>query len=89
MLLLLIWTSGLLCFQNMMIRQLPENVKSYIRSGVTITSFTQCVEELLLNSIDAGATNVALRVDVGCFKVQVVDNGHGIPEEALPLIGKR
>ena len=71
------------------IRQLPDEVRSYLRSGVTVTSVTQCVEELLLNSLDAGATCVAVRVDLGLFKIQVVDNGTGVPQDQLKLLGER
>lgn len=71
------------------IQQLPTEVRSYLRSGVTVTSVTQCVEELLLNSLDAGATCVAVRVDLDCFKIQVIDNGIGIPRDELKLLGER
>ena len=72
-----------------MIRQLPADVQSYLRSGVAITGVTQCVEELFLNAVDAGANCVAVRVDLDAFKVQVVDNGSGIPEDQLALVGER
>ncbi|GAB1600264.1 hypothetical protein Ahia01_000304100 [Argonauta hians] len=72
-----------------MIKQLPANVQSYIRSGVAITSVTQCVEELLLNSVDAGAKCIAIRVDLSCFRIQVVDNGCGIAVEELDKVGQR
>lgn len=72
-----------------MLRLLPESVSSHLRSGVAITSLTQCVEELVLNSLDAGANCVAVRVDMPCFKIQVVDNGSGIPSNQLDLIAKR
>ena len=71
------------------IRELPVEVRSYLRSGVTVTSITQCVEELLLNSVDAGATCVAVRVDLDCFKIQVVDNGVGVAQDQLKLLGER
>ena len=71
------------------IRELPAEVRSYLRSGVTVTSITQCVEELLLNSVDAGATCVAVRVDLDCFRIQVVDNGVGVAHEQLKLLGER
>ncbi|XP_060594266.1 uncharacterized protein LOC132748671 [Ruditapes philippinarum] len=73
----------------MKIQPLPSNVRSYLRSGVAITSVTQCVEELVLNSLDAGATCVAVRLDLNCFKVQVVDNGTGVPNDQLDILGNR
>ncbi|KAH9492887.1 hypothetical protein Btru_032551 [Bulinus truncatus] len=72
-----------------MIRQLSDDVKTCLRTGVAITSFSQVVEELVLNSVDAGASNVAARVDLETFKVQVVDNGVGIVKDQLPLLGER
>ncbi|XP_023783581.1 DNA mismatch repair protein Mlh3 isoform X1 [Cyanistes caeruleus] len=72
-----------------MIKRLVEDVRARLRSGVTVNSLGQCVEELVLNSIDAKATCVAIRVDLEAFKIQVVDNGCGIGKEDLKVIGKR
>ncbi|XP_064919980.1 DNA mismatch repair protein Mlh3 isoform X3 [Columba livia] len=72
-----------------MIKRLVEDVRARLRSGVTISSVGQCVEELVLNSIDAKATCVAIRVDLEAFKIQVVDNGSGMGREDLNAMGKR
>ncbi|XP_075609983.1 DNA mismatch repair protein Mlh3 isoform X2 [Balearica regulorum gibbericeps] len=72
-----------------MIKCLAEDVRARLRSGVTINSLGQCVEELVLNSIDAKATCVAIRVDLEAFKIQVVDNGSGMGREDLNAMGKR
>uniref|UniRef100_A0A8C0BAM1 MutL homolog 3 n=1 Tax=Buteo japonicus TaxID=224669 RepID=A0A8C0BAM1_9AVES len=72
-----------------MIKCLVEDVRARLRSGVTINSLGQCVEELVLNSIDAKATCVAVRVDLEAFKIQVVDNGSGMGREDLNAMGKR
>ncbi|XP_027527598.1 DNA mismatch repair protein Mlh3 isoform X1 [Neopelma chrysocephalum] len=72
-----------------MIKPLVEDVRARLRSGVTVSSLGQCVEELVLNSIDAKATCVAIRVDLEAFKIQVVDNGSGMGKEDLKAIGKR
>uniref|UniRef100_A0A8C3QTY9 MutL homolog 3 n=1 Tax=Cyanoderma ruficeps TaxID=181631 RepID=A0A8C3QTY9_9PASS len=72
-----------------MIKRLVEDVRARLRSGVTVNSFGQCVEELVLNSIDAKATCVAIRVDLEASKIQVVDNGSGMGKEDLKAIGKR
>ncbi|XP_064005872.1 DNA mismatch repair protein Mlh3 isoform X2 [Pogoniulus pusillus] len=72
-----------------MIKCLVEDVRARLRSGVTISSLGQCVEELVLNSIDAKATCVAVRVDLEAFKIQVVDNGSGMGREDLNAMGKR
>ncbi|XP_038261617.1 DNA mismatch repair protein Mlh3 isoform X6 [Dermochelys coriacea] len=72
-----------------MIKCLVEDVRTRLRSGVAINSLAQCVEELVLNSIDAKATCVAIRVDLETFKVQVVDNGSGMGTEDLNKVGNR
>ncbi|KAJ8308557.1 hypothetical protein KUTeg_013431 [Tegillarca granosa] len=71
------------------ITQLTPEVKSLLRTGVAITSVTQCIEEMVLNSIDSGASCIAVRVDMSCYKFQVADNGCGISEEQLGLVGQR
>ena len=55
----------------MALRLLEAGIRARLRSGVAITSMAQCVEELIENCIDAGATCVAVRVDISRFKVQV------------------
>ncbi|KAM7165515.1 DNA mismatch repair protein Mlh3 isoform 2-T2 [Macrochelys suwanniensis] len=72
-----------------MIKCLVEDVRTRLRSGVAISSLAQCVEELVLNSIDAKAICVAIRVDLETFKVQVVDNGSGMGREDLNKVGNR
>ncbi|XP_056409542.1 DNA mismatch repair protein Mlh3 isoform X2 [Hyla sarda] len=72
-----------------MIQVLSEDLRCRLRSGVAITSVAQCVEELLLNSADAQATCIAVRVDLETFKVQVVDNGCGLCREDMESIGMR
>lgn len=42
------------------IKPLPEAVWSSLRSGVVLYDLTRVVEELVYNSIDAGATKVIL-----------------------------
>ncbi|RUS83025.1 hypothetical protein EGW08_009213 [Elysia chlorotica] len=71
------------------ILSLSADVKAAIRTGVALTSFAQAVEELVLNSIDAGATSVAVRIDLPYFKIQVVDNGSGISFEQFSSLGQR
>lgn len=72
-----------------MIRPLQEEVRSHLRSGVAITNLTQCVEELVLNSLDAGASCITVRIDIPNFKIQVSDNGNGIALGDLKSVGER
>lgn len=55
----------------MALKFLEPALRSRLRSGVAITSVAQCVGELVENSIDAGATCIAIRVDITKFKIQV------------------
>jgi len=45
------------------IRALSSEVVSRLRSDVAATTFAQCVEELLMNSLDAGATIIDVQVE--------------------------
>uniref|UniRef100_A0A8C1EYS1 MutL homolog 3 (E. coli) n=1 Tax=Cyprinus carpio carpio TaxID=630221 RepID=A0A8C1EYS1_CYPCA len=72
-----------------MIKCLPKDVQAQLRSGVTIFSLQQCVEELILNSIDAGATCVAVKIDIEACKLQVIDNGTGMCREDMERVGLR
>ncbi|XP_035808273.2 DNA mismatch repair protein Mlh3 isoform X1 [Amphiprion ocellaris] len=72
-----------------MIKCLPLELQGKLRSGVAIPSLQQCVEELILNSIDAGATCVGVRMDMDAFKVQVIDNGAGMSAEDMECVGNR
>ncbi|XP_051516242.1 DNA mismatch repair protein Mlh3-like isoform X2 [Myxocyprinus asiaticus] len=72
-----------------MIKSLPKEVQAQLRSGVAIFSLQQCVEELILNSIDAGATCVAVKIDIEACKVQVIDNGSGMCQEDMEKVGIR
>ncbi|TWW72163.1 DNA mismatch repair protein [Takifugu flavidus] len=71
------------------IKCLPVEVQGKLRSGVTIPSLQQCVEELILNSIDAEATCVGVRMDMEAFKVQVIDNGNGMDADSMDCVGNR
>ncbi|CAG10616.1 unnamed protein product, partial [Tetraodon nigroviridis] len=71
------------------IKCLPTEVQGKLRSGVAIPSLQQCVEELILNSIDAEATCVGVRMDLEAFKVQVLDNGTGMDADNLERLGNR
>ncbi|XP_040831207.1 DNA mismatch repair protein Mlh3 isoform X2 [Ochotona curzoniae] len=73
----------------MMIKCLSVEVQARLRSGLTISSLGQCVEELALNSIDAQATCVAVRVNMETFQVQVIDNGFGMGSEDVDKAGNR
>ncbi|XP_004625024.1 DNA mismatch repair protein Mlh3 isoform X2 [Octodon degus] len=72
-----------------MIKCLSVEVKARLRSGLAISSLGQCVEELALNSIDAEAKCVAIRVNMETFQVQVIDNGFGMGRDDVDRVGNR
>ncbi|GAB4847629.1 hypothetical protein Ancab_026690 [Ancistrocladus abbreviatus] len=71
------------------IKPLSETVRSSVRSGFIICDLTRVVEELVYNSIDAGATRVSVSVSVQTGYVKVEDDGSGISREGLVLLGER
>ncbi|KAK7816296.1 dna mismatch repair protein mlh3 [Quercus suber] len=71
------------------INPLPEAVRSSVRSGIILFDITRVVEELVFNSLDAGATKVSVYVGVGTCYVKVEDDGSGITRDGLVLLGER
>ncbi|XP_036881925.2 DNA mismatch repair protein Mlh3 isoform X7 [Manis javanica] len=72
-----------------MIKCLSVEVQAKLRSGLSVCSLGQCVEELVLNSIDAEAKCVAVRVNMETFQVQVIDNGFGMGSDDVDKVGNR
>ncbi|KAA0707098.1 DNA mismatch repair protein [Triplophysa tibetana] len=72
-----------------MIRSLSTDVRAQLRSGVTIFSLQQCVEELILNSIDSEATCIAIKMENGACRLHVIDNGSGMCREDMEKVGIR
>ncbi|KNC86332.1 hypothetical protein, variant [Sphaeroforma arctica JP610] len=71
------------------IRKLGAEAVSLLRTSVSITSVALCVEELVLNALDAHASRIEVRVNMNTFSVCVSDNGVGLDLENLRLIGER
>ena len=64
------------------IKQISGGIIHQICSGQVVLSLATAVKELLENSLDAGATNIEIKLRVqGAELVEVSDNGHGVEEE--------
>ncbi|CAM9954672.1 unnamed protein product, partial [Discosporangium mesarthrocarpum] len=57
-----------------------------VRAATVVSTASQAVEELLLNSIDSGATTVEIRLDLPSYRLSVADNGRGIPADRLQAL---
>ncbi|CAM9514075.1 unnamed protein product, partial [Ectocarpus sp. 13 AM-2016] len=65
------------------VKKIDEGTANGMRAGAVVSTMSQAVEELVSNSIDAGATSVEVKVDLPSYRITIVDNGRGIPAETL------
>jgi DNA mismatch repair ATPase MutL len=57
------------------IRKVDLDVSSNVRASSSVSTFHSAIEEVVLNSIDAGSQSISITLDFNTFSFEVKDNG--------------
>ncbi|CAN8004693.1 unnamed protein product [Ixodes hexagonus] len=69
------------------LKKLEPGTARLLHSTQSISSVHAVVKEIVENSLDAGASNVVVKLaDYGLERIDILDNGRGVAEEDLPLL---
>ncbi|XP_074584609.1 DNA mismatch repair protein MLH3-like isoform X2 [Curcuma longa] len=71
------------------VKRLPRSVHGPLRSSVLMFDLPRVVEELVNNSLDAGAAKVSVFVNVRTCYIKVEDDGRGITRDELIILGEK
>ena len=75
---------------DMAITALPDATIHLLGSAQALTTPTSLVKELIDNALDARATSIDILISPNTLdKIEVRDNGHGIPQQDLDALGRR
>ena len=75
---------------EMAITALPDATIHLLGSAQALTTPTSLVKELVDNALDAKATSIDILISPNTLdKIEVRDNGHGIPQQDLDALGRR